>query len=232
MTISLAFLAPSLVKAAVDGRRHSNLSLFASRNSAAFKISALWTRSRASTVTSSLAPFAGTSRNSRRHASPGARLVSVANCKIVRQNRHFRRSSAANFACRDAAQFQRLGKPPEQPREANQAPRNTDNDIWAADIHLTPNGRFLYASERTTSTIAAFRVDSATGKLSYLGGVPTEKQPRGFNIDPTGRFIVVSGEKSDMLGVYSIDGESGTLKVVGRYPTGNGANWVEIVSFD
>jgi 6-phosphogluconolactonase len=115
---------------------------------------------------------------------------------------------------------------------ANQAPRNTDNDIWAADVHLTPNGLYLYASERTTSTIAAFRVDSATGKLSYLGSVPTEKQPRGFNIDPTGRFIVVSGEKSDMLAVYSIDGESGALKAVGRYPTGKGANWVEIVSLD
>jgi 6-phosphogluconolactonase len=115
---------------------------------------------------------------------------------------------------------------------ANQAPRNTDNDIWAADLHLTPNGRFLYASERTTNTIGALRVDSASGKLIYLGSTPTEKQPRGFNIDPTGQFIVVSGEKSDMLAVYSIDSESGTLKAVGRYPTGKGTNWVEVVAFD
>jgi len=115
---------------------------------------------------------------------------------------------------------------------ANQAPRNTDNDIWAADLHLTPNGRFLYASERTTSTIGAFRVDTASGKLTYLGSTPTEKQPRGFNIDPTGQFIVVSGEKSDMLAVYSIQTESGALKEIGRYPAGKGANWVEIVTFD
>jgi 6-phosphogluconolactonase len=115
---------------------------------------------------------------------------------------------------------------------ANQAPgRNTDNDIWAADLHLTPNGRFLYASERTTSTIGGFRVDGASGKLSYLGSTPTEKQPRGFNIDPSGQFVVVSGEKSDMLAAYSIQTESGALKPIGRYPTGQGANWVEIVSF-
>jgi 6-phosphogluconolactonase len=113
-----------------------------------------------------------------------------------------------------------------------QAPRNTDNDIWAADLHLTPNGRFLYASERTTSSIGAFRVDGASGKLTYLGSTPTEKQPRGFSIDPTGRFIVVSGEKSDMLAVYAIETESGALKAVGRYPSGKGANWVEIVAFD
>jgi 6-phosphogluconolactonase len=115
---------------------------------------------------------------------------------------------------------------------ATQAPRNTDNDIWAADLHLTPNGRFLYASERTTSTLGAFRVDGASGKLTYVGSTPTEKQPRGFAIDPTSRFVVVSGEKSDTLSSYAIDPESGVLKPIGRYPTGKGANWVEIVAFD
>ena len=99
---------------------------------------------------------------------------------------------------------------------ANQAPRNTDNDIWAADLHLTPNGRFLYASERTTSTLGAFRVDGTSGKLSYLGSTPTEKQPRGFAIDPTGRFVVVAGEKSDTLSSYAIDAENGALKLIGR----------------
>ena len=110
--------------------------------------------------------------------------------------------------------------------------RNTDNDIWAADLHLTPNGRFLYASERTTSTLGAFQVDGTSGKLSYLGSTPTEKQPRGFAVDPTGRFVVVSGEKSDTLSSYAIDAESGALKLIGRYPTGKGANWVEILAFD
>ena len=67
--------------------------------------------------------------------------------------------------------------------------------------------------------------------MTYLGSTPTEKQPRGFNIDPTGQFMVVAGEKSDLLAVYSIEAESGALKPIGRYPTGKGANWVEIVSF-
>jgi 6-phosphogluconolactonase len=115
---------------------------------------------------------------------------------------------------------------------ANQAPRNTDNDIWASDLHLTPNGRFLYAAERTSSTLATFRVDTASGKLTYLGSTPTEKQPRGFNIDQTGRFVVVSGEQSDTISSYAIDAETGALKPIGRYPTGKGANWVEIVAFD
>jgi len=111
-------------------------------------------------------------------------------------------------------------------------PRNTDNDIWAADIHMTPNGKFLYITERTSNTLAAFGVDAATGKLTYLGSTPTEKQPRGFAIDPKGRFLIASGEKSETISVYSIDPASGALKLLQKYPAGKGANWVEIVSFD
>ena len=105
------------------------------------------------------------------------------------------------------------------------------NDIWASDIHVTPNGRFLYAAERTSSSIGAFRVDPASGALTYLGSTSTERQPRGFRIDPSGRFMVVSGEKSDTISSYAIE-SSGLLLHIGQVPTGKGSNWVEIVSFD
>ena len=111
-------------------------------------------------------------------------------------------------------------------------PRNTDNDIWAADIHMTPNGKFLYITERTSSSLGALSVDGATGKTTYLGSTPTEKQPRGFAIDPKGQFLIAAGEKSDTISVYAIDGSSGALKLLQKYPVGKGANWVEIVSFD
>lgn len=101
--------------------------------------------------------------------------------------------------------------------------------IWAADIGITPDGKFLYASERSTSTIAIFTVAADTGALTRAGSVETEKQPRGFRIDPMGRFLIASGEKSDQLSVYGIDQKDGSLKSVGRYPVGKGANWVEIV---
>jgi 6-phosphogluconolactonase len=110
--------------------------------------------------------------------------------------------------------------------------RNTDNDIWAADIHVTPDGKFMYISERTGSTIAALRVDGASGKLTYLSSTSTERQPRSFAIDPKGRYMVVTGEKSDTISAYAIDRGSGALKPLSKYPTGKGANWVEIVSFE
>ena len=111
-------------------------------------------------------------------------------------------------------------------------PRDVSNDIWASDLHLTPNGRFLYAAERRGSSLATLSVDGATGKLTYVTSTPVEKQPRGFAIEPKGRYMVVAGEKSDTLSVYAIDQASGALTLLQKYPTGKGSNWVEIVSFD
>jgi 6-phosphogluconolactonase len=123
---------------------------------------------------------------------------------------------------------------PGAPRVATGAATATpprDRDIWAADIHLTPDGRFLYISERTGSTLEVFSVNAETGNLTYLASTPTETQPRGFAIDPKGRFLVAAGEKSDTISVYAIDQASGALSLLRKYPAGKGANWVEIVSF-
>lgn len=103
--------------------------------------------------------------------------------------------------------------------------------IFGADIHITPNGKFLYASERATNTLACFKVNSLTGKLTYVESVDTESQPRGFTVDPKGRFLISSGDKTDHIVVYAIDQETGGLKMLKRYPAGKGPNWVEIVNF-
>ncbi len=107
-------------------------------------------------------------------------------------------------------------------------PFDESRAVWSADIQMTPNGKFLYSSERTLSTLSQFAVDSA-GRLSYLGQITTEKGPRGFAIDPSGRYVVVSGEKSPTVSLYSIDQNSGLLKYINKYPVGKGANWVTIV---
>ena len=99
----------------------------------------------------------------------------------------------------------------------------------AADLHVTPDGRFLYASERTSSTLAGFKVDPATGALTPIGSVPTEKQPRGFNIDSSGRYLLAVGQLSHGLSAYRIDPETGKLTKLKEYPMGKNPNWVEIV---
>ena len=100
---------------------------------------------------------------------------------------------------------------------------------WAADLHLTPDGRFLYASERTSSTLAAFKVDTATGQLQPLGNTPTEKGPRGFAIDPSGRYLIAAGQESHGISLYAIDPATGALGKPSRIDAGKNPNWIEIV---
>ena len=99
----------------------------------------------------------------------------------------------------------------------------------AADIHVTPDGRFLYASERQTSALAGFRIDPANGLLSPCGRWPTETTPRGFAIDPRGRFLLAAGLDSNRLGVHAIDPGDGALALRSQHPMGAMPNWVEIV---
>ncbi len=100
---------------------------------------------------------------------------------------------------------------------------------WAADLHLTPDGRFLYASERRSSTLASFAVDAESGALTPIETVPTEAQPRGFAITPDGRFLVAVGQASHRLSRYEIAAASGELGLVASQPVGLNPNWVEIV---
>jgi 6-phosphogluconolactonase len=100
----------------------------------------------------------------------------------------------------------------------------------SADLHLTPNGRFLFASERASSTIAAFGVDSNTGSLTLVGNYPTETQPRGFAVDPQGKYLLAVGQKSNGLSTYAIDQKSGALHKLSHMEVGKNPNWVEIVA--
>lgn len=101
--------------------------------------------------------------------------------------------------------------------------------IWCADIAITPDGRHLYTTERTRSRIASFRIDKATGQLSYVTTNPTGQQPRGIRIDSGGELLIASGEKASYLTVFRIDSATGSIMETGRFDCGKGANWVEIV---
>lgn len=99
----------------------------------------------------------------------------------------------------------------------------------AADIHVTPDGRYLYASERASNTLSTFKIDAETGALAPAGSVPTEEKPRGFNIDPRGRYLLAVGQVSNHMTCYAIDPDTGALAPRRRYPMGENPNWVEIV---
>ena len=98
----------------------------------------------------------------------------------------------------------------------------------AADLRLTPDERFLYASERASNVLAGFRL-RPDGTLDALGTVPTEPEARGFAIDPRGRWLVCASHTTGCVTVYGIDGISGTLTRRAACHAGANANWIEII---
>jgi 6-phosphogluconolactonase len=99
----------------------------------------------------------------------------------------------------------------------------------AADLHVTPDGRFLYGSERKTSTLVGYRIDPEKGSLSLIGRYPTETTPRGFAIEPRGKFLLSVGLDSHHMTVYAIRPNNGGLDPVKQHAMGKMPNWIEIV---
>ena len=83
----------------------------------------------------------------------------------------------------------------------------------SADIHITPDGRFLYASNRLKGDgIAIFSIDPANGQLTKVGYQLTGVHPRNFVITPNGKFLLCACRDSNVVQVYEIDKQSGLLR--------------------
>jgi 6-phosphogluconolactonase len=88
--------------------------------------------------------------------------------------------------------------------------------VTTADIHTSPDGRFLYGSNRGHNSIVSYRIDEKTGRLEYIEHVSTGgKKPRNFAIEPSGKFLLVANQDSDNVVVFRIDERSGKLQSTG-----------------
>ena len=88
----------------------------------------------------------------------------------------------------------------------------------SADIHVSPDGKFLYASNRGASnTIAIFSIDKKSGGLVAIGHQPVlGKTPRNFNFDPGGNFLLVANHDSNEIVLFNINKQTGLLKDSGK----------------
>ena len=81
-----------------------------------------------------------------------------------------------------------------------------------ADIHLSPDGKFLYSSNRLQADgIAIFMVNGETGLLTRVGYQPTGIHPRQFNITPNGRYLLCCCRDSNTIQVFMRDSQTGLL---------------------
>lgn len=90
------------------------------------------------------------------------------------------------------------------------------NAMGSADIHISPDGRFVYASNRLKGDgIAIFKVDT-TGKLIRQGYQPTGIHPRNFVLTPNGRYLLVACRDSNEIQIYERNCKTGLLSNTGR----------------
>lgn len=81
-----------------------------------------------------------------------------------------------------------------------------------SDIHLTPDGRFLYAANRLQNDgLTIFNVDRKSGRLAKAGYQATGRHPRHFNITPNGRFLLCACRDENSIRIYRIDAANGLL---------------------
>ena len=85
-----------------------------------------------------------------------------------------------------------------------------------ADVHITPDGKYLYASNRGHDSLVCFFIDHATGLLTYQHHTATGgREPRNFAIDPSGTFLLAANQNSHTIVTFRIDPQSGQLSSTG-----------------
>ena len=96
---------------------------------------------------------------------------------------------------------------PVEAREANHC----------ADIQVSPDGRFLYGSNRGHDSIAVFSVDQQTGALTALGHTPCGgATPRNLALTPSGNHLFSANQNGDRIAIFARDAETGLLTDTGR----------------
>lgn len=88
----------------------------------------------------------------------------------------------------------------------------------SADVHVSPDGKFLYASNRgKENNIVIFKIDQRTGKLTTVGYTSTMgTTPRNFCIEPTGKYLLAANQDTDNIVVFKRDANTGLLSYTGE----------------
>ncbi|KQS31549.1 6-phosphogluconolactonase [Dyadobacter sp. Leaf189] len=96
-------------------------------------------------------------------------------------------------------------------------PADFSGKSFAADIHFSPDGKFLYASNRGHESLVIYSVNASTGKLTLAGHADTHgKHPRNFLIDEKGDFVIVTNRDNDNAVFFKRDKTNGQLTYTGK----------------
>jgi 6-phosphogluconolactonase len=96
-------------------------------------------------------------------------------------------------------------------------PQGFSGENYCADIHISPDGKFIYGSNRGHDSIVVLGFDQSNGKLTYIQNVSTGgKWPRNFALDPSGKFLLVANQNTNNIVSFKIDSKTGKLASTGQ----------------
>jgi 6-phosphogluconolactonase len=137
---------------------------------------------------------------------PNGRFVYVIN-ELDLSVTAFRYNPRENDATQMLTAFQTMSTLPDKLRELPSS---------GSEIRVHPTGRFLYAANRGHDSIAAFKIDPESGKLTFIEREAVRgSHPRNFNIDPSGQWLLAAGRDSNTISVFRIDSDAGGLVYTG-----------------
>lgn len=95
-------------------------------------------------------------------------------------------------------------------------PAGFQGTSYCADIHVSPDGKFIYGSNRGHDSIVIYQIDAGRGSLTYVGHESTRgKTPRNFALDPTGTYLLAANQDSSTVTTFRRDAQTGRLEFTG-----------------
>lgn len=104
-------------------------------------------------------------------------------------------------------------------------PKNFTKKIWLADIHITPNGKYLYTSERSSDLIITCKINKNGTINNFVNYNKTAKQIREFSIEDTGKYLIAASQKEKKIITYKIN-KNGNLNLIQEFLIKYSPLWV------
>ena len=109
-------------------------------------------------------------------------------------------------------------------------PENYNQENTCSQIHITSNGKFLFAPNRGHNSIASFSIDQNSGLLNKINYTMVDPVPRAFNLDPSGEYLYVTGLTTGNLLTYKISSNNGILELKYKTKVGQSPMWIMIIN--
>ncbi len=120
-------------------------------------------------------------------------------------------------------------KPPTPLSHARILPAHALTEPWSAELRISADGLWLFASDRRAATLSALRIDAGTGQLTLVDCVQTEALPRSFALSPDGRTLFVASQETGRLSIMGFEPDTGRMQLQSQLDCGTSPTWVEAI---